>query len=85
MLKTFDYTKANGDKSYRLVHPLHDVDDKELVLDFTALLETPELIPELEAQIEDIHAAYIKAIKDAGMQKYFRYFFKGNMKNVQAL
>jgi hypothetical protein len=85
MLKTFTYTKANGDKSFRLVHPLHDVDNKELCLDFTKLLDTPKEVEYAESTIEDIHAEYIKAIKDAGLAKYFRYFIKENQTNVQAI
>ena len=77
MLKTFKYTKANGDVSIRQVYQLSLVDDKLLCADLTEF--DAEETQDYEAILDSIHNEYIQAIKDAGLGSTFRTFFLEKM------
>ena len=73
MLKTFKYTKANGDMSIRQVYQLNIVDgDKLLCADLTEF--DADETQDYETILDSIHAEYIQAIKDAGLGSTFRTF-----------
>lgn len=78
MLKTFKYTKANGDESLRLVYPMNIVgDDKLLCVDLTEF--DNEETQEYEDILDHIHNEYIEAIKQVGLGSTFRTFFLEKM------
>lgn len=73
MLKTFNYTKANGDTSKRTVYELKIVDgDKLLCVDLSEFDSDEQ--NEYEIIMNNIHDQYIQAIKDEGLGSTFRTF-----------
>jgi len=72
MLKSFNYTKENGDKSRRTVFQLMGTEDRFFCIDLT----------EFDAQEQDdylvilneLHDNYIEAIKEVGLGSTFRTF-----------
>ena len=79
MLKTFKYTKENGDTSTRTVYQMNIVDgDKLLCVDLT---EFDELERQYYMDVLDyVHKGYIQAIKDEGLSSCFRTFLINRMK-----
>jgi hypothetical protein len=77
MLKTFKYTKENGEVSTRVVYPMHLVDDKMLSIDVSKLSD--EARQDAKVVLDAIHKQYIQSIKDAGFGSNFRYFFLEQM------
>ena len=73
MLKRFNYKKANGDISSRIVHELSIVDgDKLLCVDLTTANVSDRAL--YDDILADIRRDYISAIKDAGLGNNFRTF-----------
>ena len=78
MLKTFKYTKANGDMSIRQVYTLNlSGDDKLLCVDLTEfdIEETEQYV----GLLDEIHKNYLDAIKEVGLGSTFRTFFLERM------
>ena len=73
LLKSFTYTKDNGDKSARTVYPIGVVADKMHAIDLSDLNDAERI--ELADSLEEVHTAYIQGIKDAVGSSRFRYFF----------
>jgi hypothetical protein len=76
VIKSFKYTKANGDASYRKVYPIGVQDTKLFAIDMTDLDEpTRQLFAE---QLDVIHKRYIQEIEETvGTDRYRLFFFDG--------
>lgn len=73
MLKTFNYTKADGNKSTRTVYQMNIVDgDKLLCVDLSEFSQDEQ--GDYNIILEKIHNDYIQAIKDVGLGSTFRTF-----------
>ena len=77
MLKYFKYTKENGEKSERVVYPLHLVDDKMLSIDLTPFSDAERI--EKANILDAIYKEYLKMIRDAGFGDRYRMFFLEQM------
>lgn len=73
VLKTFTYTKENGEKSVRTVYPIGVVDDKLFSIDLSDLNDIDR--EEAKMLLEAVHKQYIEGIKEAVGSSRFRYFF----------
>lgn len=73
VLRTFTYTKADGDKSVRTVYPIGVVDDKLFSIDLSDLDD--EKREDAKHLLEAVHKQYIEGIKKAVGSERFRYFF----------
>lgn len=73
MIKHFIYTKKSGDRSNRVVYPLHMVEDKVLAIDLSEFNDEQRI--EAERILDKIHRDYLDEIYAAGFADNFRSFF----------
>lgn len=81
-MKHFTYRKRDNTVSERYVHPMGVVDDKLFAVDLTEF--DPQERVEYEALLNQIHADYIEAVKEAGLGQQFRHFFFREITNVSS-
>lgn len=77
MLKTFTYTKANGEVSTRTIYPLVLNDDKIMGIDVSSMDDKERL--ETVTVLDDIRREYLNAMYAAGFGDKFRQFFIDKM------
>jgi hypothetical protein len=76
MLKSFKYTKANGNISHRTVYPIGVQDDKLFTIDLTDLEDAERHI--VASQLEEVHKRYIADIVEVvGSDRFRLFFFEG--------
>ena len=73
MIKTFKYTKENGNVSNRTVYPLGIVEDKLFCVDLSEF--SVEEQQDYEVILDALHKNYIEAVKEVGLGSAFRLFF----------
>ena len=77
MLKTFGYTKANGDKSVRTAYILNKASDLSLCVDLTEFDEDERQF--YNGVIDDIRLRFSNELKKAGLSGNLRTFKEKNM------
>lgn len=73
MLKSFKYTKVNGEVSYRLVYPIGVNDDKLMAIDLSDYDPNEQVLA--EEKLNALRKEYINKLYEEGFRANFRQFF----------
>ena len=73
-VKSFTYTKKNGDISDRLVWVIKEPSDKMLAFDLTEFDEVEQ--DHIIKCLEELHEVWEEGIRDLGLHHQYRYFLK---------